>query len=138
MGSEMCIRDSASTRAERRQTDTFAAVREIWEDFNSLLGAHYDPSEDLVIDEQLVCSRTRSPCIALSILASLENMENYKVVYRWCADGRHRVFLNDDPLIRKNRNERTCVHDLVMHLISPYLGTGRNITGDRHFSNMKL
>ena len=51
--------DDASTRAERRQTDTFAAVREIWEDFNSLLGAHYDPSEDLVIDEQLVCSRTR-------------------------------------------------------------------------------
>ena len=53
--------DDAATRPQRKETDTFAAVREIWEDFNSLLGAHYDPSEELVVDEQLICSRTRSP-----------------------------------------------------------------------------
>ena len=125
--------DDASTRAERRQTDTFAAVREIWEDFNSLLGAHYDPSKDLVIDEQLVCSRTRSPRRTFNP----SKPGKYGELYRWCPDGRHRFFLNGNPLIRKNRNERTCVHDLVMHLVSPYLGTGRNITGDHYFSNMK-
>ena len=125
--------DDASTRAQRKQTDTFAAVREIWEDFNSLLGAHYDPSEDLVIDEQLVCSRTRSPHRTFNP----SKPGKYGELYRWCADGRHRFFLKGDPLIRKQRNERTSVHDLIMNLVSPYLGTGRNVTGDRYFSNVK-
>lgn len=125
--------DDSTTRPQRKEHDSFAAVREIWEDFNGLLGAHYNPSEELVVDEQLVSSRTRSPHRTFNPIKP----GKYGELYRWCADGKNRFFLKGDPLIRKQANERATVHDLVITLVSPYLGTGRNITGDRYFSSMK-
>ena len=37
--------DNRETRDGREKVDKFAAIREVFEDFNSLLRVHYTPSE---------------------------------------------------------------------------------------------
>ena len=45
--------DNPQERTQLWETDRFAAVREIWEIFNSNLSKHVTPSEYLLIDETL-------------------------------------------------------------------------------------
>ena len=53
--------DNAEDRSNRKVTDTFAAIREIWTEWNEKLKLFYIPSHSITIDEQLVASRCRSP-----------------------------------------------------------------------------
>ena len=51
--------DNPQERTQLRETDRFAAVREIWEIFNSNLSKHVAPSEYLSIDETLYPMRQK-------------------------------------------------------------------------------
>lgn len=41
----------------------------------------------------------------------------------------------NDLVAAQQHKEKNKVHNLVLELVSPYLGSGRNVTGDRYFSN---
>ena len=57
-----CLRfDDKATREERKQTDPFAAVRELWEHFIDRCRTSYRPGSFITIDEQLLAFRGRSP-----------------------------------------------------------------------------
>ena len=54
--------DNLQKRTQLRETDRFAAVREIWEIFNSNLSKHVAPSEYVSIDETLYPMRQQIAC----------------------------------------------------------------------------
>lgn len=57
-----CLRfDDKLTREVRKQTDKFAAVREIWEIFESCCRQNYTPSEYVIINETLLGLKGRCP-----------------------------------------------------------------------------
>lgn len=134
--------DESTGRRERAGSDTFTAFREVWTDFNDSLRKHYEPSAYLVVDEQLVTSRCRSPHRTYNPFKP----GKYGEMYRWCVDGERRYVYKGNPLIKKPEDpvaaaahkEANKVRNLVLDLLEPYLGTGRNVTGDRYFSSCEL
>ena len=46
--------DNYPNRPTRQGNDRLAAIRQVWETFNSNLGNIYIPNEALTVDEQLV------------------------------------------------------------------------------------
>ena len=44
--------DDKATRTERRESDIFAPIQDIWEKFLSTLKKHYNPRPFLMVDEQ--------------------------------------------------------------------------------------
>ena len=67
-------------------------------------------------------------------------------MYRWCVDAEKRYVCKGNPLIKKPEDpvaaaahkEANRVRSLVLDLLEPYLGTSRNVTGDRYFSSYEL
>ena len=55
------IFDDKQTREQRRSTDKFAAVRDLWNSFVAQCKDIYSPSECLTVDEQLLGFRGRCP-----------------------------------------------------------------------------
>ena len=134
--------DSATRRRERARKDTFTTFREIWTEFNSSLTKHFEPSAHLVVDEQLVTSK----CLSPHRTYNPSKPGKYGEMYRWCVDAEKRYVCKGNPLIKKPEHpveaaahkEANRVRSLVLDLLEPYLGTGRNVTGDRYFSSFEL
>ncbi|CAF2860561.1 unnamed protein product [Rotaria sp. Silwood2] len=53
--------DDKTTREERKRTDKFTAIREIWSDFQNYLKTCYTPGSYVTIDEQLLGFRGKCP-----------------------------------------------------------------------------
>jgi hypothetical protein len=134
--------DDYRTRVERYKKDTFAAFREIWDDFNRLLPLHFEASYSVVVDEQLVKSRCRSPHRTYQPAKP----GKYGELIRWVADSEYRYVYRGSPLVKKPENEEAAaahtqvnkVVNLVKYLTEVFTGTGRNVTGDRYFSSFAL
>ena len=57
-----CLRfDDKATREERKKTDKFAPIREIWSDFQNNIRTCYTPGSFVTVDEQLLGFRGRCP-----------------------------------------------------------------------------
>ncbi len=57
-----CLRfDGKTTRNERKQTDKFVAIREIWSDFQNNLRKYYLLGPSVTIDENLLGFRVKCP-----------------------------------------------------------------------------
>jgi hypothetical protein len=55
-----CLRfDDKQTRVDRKKVDTFAPVRDIWEEFIAICRSSYTPSSYMTLDEQLLAFRGR-------------------------------------------------------------------------------
>lgn len=134
--------DDSSLRAERYQTDTYCAFREIWDLFNDRLTLFFVPSRSLVVDEQLVKSRCRSPHRTYN----LAKPGKYGELVRWVADGKFRYFYRGSPLVKRPidseaaaaHREQNKVNNVVNYLLVPFYNSGRNVTGDRYFSSFVL
>ena len=94
------------------------------------------------VDEQLISSRCRSPHRTYNPAKP----GKYGEMIRWCSDAKYRYFFRGSPLLRTPKNteaaathkEANKVNNLVLYLVQSFFGTGRNITGDRYFSNFDL
>jgi hypothetical protein len=119
-----------------------AAFREFFEEWNENLRRYFVPIKSLVVDEQLVSSRCRSP----NKIYNPSKPGKYGELVRWCADAEFRYFLNGNPLTRRpedasaatRHKENNSAKNLVLDLTGPFLDRGRNITGDRFFSSTAL
>ena len=89
--------DDSSSRTERYQTDSYCAFREIWNMFNDRLPSFFEPSHSLVVDEQLVKSRCRSPHRTYNPAKP----GKYGEMIRWVADGKFRYFYRGSPLVKR-------------------------------------
>ena len=110
--------------------------------FQRSLTSFFEASDSIVVDEQLISSRCRST----NRTYNPAKPSKYGEIIRWCADAEYRYFIRGSPLLRKPNNATAAaahkkadkVNNLVLYLVQSFSGTGRNITGDRYFSNYDL
>lgn len=134
--------DDKDLREQRLVTDTFAAISEIWDEWNRRLPQFFNASYNITVDEQLVSSRTRSP----HRVYNPSKPGKYGELIRWSADSKHRYMFKgnpwtkrpEDPVAKDRHIQSNKATNLVLDLVLPFTDTGRNITSDRFFSSVPL
>lgn len=128
--------DDLSTRAERKEQDKLAPIREITDIFAKNCRESYKPSAFGTIDEQLVTFRGR--CSFKVYIPSKPGKYGIKV-WAFCdADNYYccnfEVYLGKlNGIAEKNQGPR-----VVKTLASHWYGSGRNITTDNFFTDITL
>ncbi|XP_043193754.1 piggyBac transposable element-derived protein 4-like [Amphibalanus amphitrite] len=131
--------DDRETREERKKVDKFAAIRELFEEFNKLLRVYFSPSECVTVDETLrsfrgrcgfICYMPNKPC-------------KYGILIRDVADANSRYMLGMLPYTGKADQPDPTFHitgaaNIVKHLVEPYANSGRNVTVDRLYTSVEL
>ena len=134
--------DDKNTRQERTVTDTFAAISDVWNEWNDRLPQFFNASYSITVDEQLVSSRSRSP----HRVYNPAKPGKYGELIRWSADSQHRYMYKGKPWTKRPEDvaakethiESNKAKNLVLDLVLPFYGTGRNVTGDRFFTSLSL
>ena len=132
-----CLRfDNWHTREERKVDNKFAVVAEIWDIFLINLRRAYIPDDCITVDEQLVGYRGRIPGrtyipskprkYGLKIFSACESSSGYA--------------LNGIPYGGKEGDQvhRNLAQDIVMRLLEPYFGTGRDVCTNNFFTSYDL
>lgn len=134
--------DDPGARPQRIPVDTFAAVRDLWDQWNRNLQYYFLPTESITIDEQLVSSRTRSP----HRIYNPSKPGKYGELIHWACDANYRYFIKGHPLTKRPidpaaaevHREENKAKSLVLYLGAPALDSGKCIVGDRFFSSVDL
>lgn len=127
--------DDSSTRNERKKTDKAAAIRDVWNSFNSNLPKYFKPHESITIDEQLFPFKGKCPFRVyipnkpdprgIRIDFACDSQTSYPlkgILYTGKAIGGER---------ETNFGEKR-----LLELASPYKNTGRNITADNLYTTL--
>ncbi|XP_022093375.1 piggyBac transposable element-derived protein 3-like [Acanthaster planci] len=128
--------DNKATRAQRRSTDKFAPIRDIFEMFARACRRHYSPSECVTIDEQLVAFRGR--CSFRQYMP--KKPAKYGLKFWASVDSTSHYLHNIQPYTGKRSNRVECHLGarVVKELAEPLFGTGRNITANDFFVSSDL
>uniref|UniRef100_A0A3B3SZ47 PiggyBac transposable element-derived protein domain-containing protein n=1 Tax=Paramormyrops kingsleyae TaxID=1676925 RepID=A0A3B3SZ47_9TELE len=129
--------DKKETRRTRIQDNKFALVSEIWERFVQNSIACYKPGVDITVDEQLFPTKTR--CSFIQYIAS--KPDKFGIKFWLAADVGTKYMLNGAPYLGKDETRRPGQRlgdSVVLKMVEPYLGKGRNITTDSFFTSLKL
>ena len=129
--------DDYKTRASRRQTDKFAALREIFDDFAENLSRYSNPSESVTVDEMTVAYRG----FKCSFVVYNKDKPNPYGIKLWTlADAQNRFVYNLQPYLGKvgEKSEKGLGQRVVLDLIKPVSKTGRNVCADNFFSTKNL
>lgn len=132
-----CLRfDSRDTRNERKQSDSFTHIREIWEIFIEICRSSYTPSTYLTIDEQLVGFRGRCP-----FRIYIPNKPaKYGIKIVMLCDSSSKYMIDASPYLGKgtNTNGLPLATHFVRELTKSVQGSNRNITMDNWFTSIPL
>ncbi|XP_043226473.1 piggyBac transposable element-derived protein 4-like [Amphibalanus amphitrite] len=131
--------DNRADPEERRKRDKFAAIRDVFSDFNSRLAKFYTPSDCITVDETLRAYRGRCGFV----IYMPNKPDKYGLLFRDVADVRSRYMLNIMPYAGKAEDPDPELHitgasNVVHHLVRPFYRTGRNVTADRFYSSVDL
>ena len=128
--------DDKSTRAARRETDKFAPIREIWEDFISKCTQYYSPASYCTIDEQLLSFRARCPFKVYN--GAKPDKYGMKIVM--LNDSRTFYMHTAEPYVGtvQKENAESVPSYYIRKLSEPLHGSGRNITCDNWFSSVEI
>lgn len=129
--------DDKTTRAQRKQNDRLAPIREFWTIFLRNCRQNIIPSPFLCVDEQLVPTRGRCP-----IRVYMPNKPSKYGVKVWVlADVGTGYFVDGDIYLRRRNGEapeRNQGARVVIQLCRRFYNSGRNVTFDRFFSSIPL
>lgn len=128
--------DDKNDRAERRATDKFAPIRQIWDIYIENCKRYYTPHEYCTIDEQLMSFRGHCPFRIY--MASKPDKYGIKIVM--LNDSRTFYMVNAIPYIGQVQceNNESVPTYYVRKLSEPIHHTNRNITMDSWFSSIPL
>ena len=129
--------DMRSTRSERLHTEKFALVLYVWNHFIENCKSHYNPHEDITIDEQLFPTKARYPFT--QYIAS--KPDKFGIKFWLAADVQSKYCLNGFPYLGKDDHrpsDQTLSEHVVLKLMEPFLGGGHNVTTDNFFTSVKL
>ena len=129
--------DDSETREERKRTDKFAAIREIFDMFINNCTSRYCPGENLTIDEQLIGFRGRCPF--RMYIANKPAKYGLKLIM--VCDSETSYMLNAMPYLGKHTQPPQGIplgQYVTTKLVAPYANTNRNITGDNWFTSIPL
>lgn len=132
-----CARfDNFRDRRTRLPNDRLAAISEFWQQFVSNLRRVYIPEEVITVDEQLVGYRGRIP--GRTYIPSKPRKYGIKIF--WACEAKTGYALNGCIYQGKQGNEvhRNLGHDIVMELLRPYFGSGREVVTDNYFTSHGL
>ncbi|XP_029966199.1 uncharacterized protein LOC115401946 [Salarias fasciatus] len=129
--------DSKRTRAERLQTDRFAAMSELWESFRKNCVTFYRPGRHITVDEQLYPSKTCCPF--LHYIAT--KPDKFGIKFWVACDLKSKYICNVFPNVGKEPDrpkEERLSESVVMKLMGPFLDQGRTVTTDNFFTSLSL
>ena len=134
-----CLRfDDRRTRNQRKETDSLAPVRIIFETFVNNCQKSFSPGENLTVDEMLPGFRGR--CQFRQYIPSKPNKYGIKLYSLVDARMFYTVKLEiyagqqpQGPFCFSNKP-----NDVVMRMAEPLFGSGRNITADNWFTSFDL
>ncbi|XP_066969259.1 piggyBac transposable element-derived protein 4-like [Macrobrachium rosenbergii] len=124
------------TRKDRKRTDKFAAMREIWDKLISNCTTRYSPGEHTTIDEQLLGFRGRCPFR----IYIANKPAKYGIKLIMVCDAKTNYMLNALPYPGKHTQPhgRALAHYVTTKLVALYASSKRNITGDNWFTSVPL
>ncbi|TRZ00662.1 hypothetical protein DNTS_013001 [Danionella cerebrum] len=125
--------DKKETRRTRVQVNKFALVADVWEKFIQNSIACYKPSAD----EQLFATKAR--CSFIQYIAS--KPDKFGIKFWLAADVDTKYMVNGAPYLGKDETRmpgQRLGDSVVLKMVEPYLGKGRNITTDNFFTSLEL
>lgn len=128
--------DDKTTRNQRKESDKFCAIRDIWERYTENCRNNYTPSEYVTVDEQLLGFRGRCP-----FRMYIPNKpDKYGIKIVMLCDAKTFYMVSAIPYIGKeNRPSNMSIPtQYVLKLSEPIQKTNRNITVDNWFTSMAL
>ena len=129
--------DIREERSIRLKTDKFALFSTVWNRFIENCKSHYSPNENITIDEQLFPTKARYPFT--QYMAS--KPDKFGIKFWLAVDAESKYLVNGFPYLGKDehrpKNESVSEY-VVLQLMDPYLGKGRNVTTDNFFTSVKL
>jgi len=132
-----CLRfDNWHTRPIRRVDDKFAAVSEVWNIFLRNIRTVYIPGDCITVDEQLLGYRGRVP--GRTYIPSKPRKYGLKIF--WACESNSGYALNAMAYGGKEGNSvhHNLAQDVVMKLLQPWYGTGRDVCTDNYFTSYSL
>jgi len=128
--------DEIETREERRQSDRFALVSEMWDILIEQCKKNYEPSSYLTVDERLV--GFRGNCPFRMYIPSKPN--KYGIKFFLLCDVATRYMVNGIPYLGKGSNPSNTPAGtyFTKRLVQHIAGSCRNITADNWFSSIAL
>nr|CAH7732023.1 unnamed protein product [Callosobruchus chinensis] len=135
-----CLRfDNIFTRQNRKPTDKFAPIREVWELFVSNCKNSYCVGEYVTLDEMLFSFRGRCPFrvyipnkpskYGIKVFALIDARTFYTV-------NLEEVYLGEQPIGPFRVSNK--VPDVVKRMIEPINGSGRNVSMDNWFTSFSV
>ncbi|CAF1503089.1 unnamed protein product [Rotaria sordida] len=133
-----CLRfDDKTTREERKKTDKFAAIREIWSDFEDNIKTCYVPGPYVTIDEQLLPFRGKCPFRQFIP----KKPDKYGLKFWLCVDVQTYYVFNAFPYLGRQPDQERQTKigaSVVLELLKPLYGSNRNVTIDNFFTSVQL
>ncbi|CAG5011701.1 unnamed protein product [Parnassius apollo] len=129
--------DNVDTRLDRRRSDKFAPLREIYEDFDNNLKKYYSLGPHVTIDEKV--EKTRGRCPFCQYIPSKPG--KYGVKLHLMADSKTFYTYNIEPYVGTNEgpyNLSNSASDVVKRLVTPIRGSHRNIVMDNWYTSLPL
>ncbi|XP_057693608.1 piggyBac transposable element-derived protein 1-like [Corythoichthys intestinalis] len=129
--------DDMFTRAEKVETDKFAAISTVWEPFVKNCISVFNPGRHITINEQLFPSKTRS-CFRQYIA---RKPDKFGIKFWVAFDLKSNYICNAIPYLGKDPScpsgERLS-ESVVMKLMEPFMDKGRTVTTDNFFTSLSL
>lgn len=129
--------DDKTTRSERRQTNKFAAIQELWESAMKRCGDAFFPGQHTTVDEQLFPCKCRCPF--LQYISA--KPDKFGIKFWLICDVDNKYVLNAVPYTGKDeqRDPRVSVPEsVVMNLTKAYTNSGISVTTDNFFTSSSL
>ena len=129
--------DDFFSRRQRRETDKFCLISEVWNCFIESCKKCNVPNCDLTIDEQLFPCKAKCPFIQY-----MANKPDKFVIKFWLlADAQSKYLCNGKPYLGRDPSGSRCSDlpgDVCLTLLQPYYKKGNNVTTDNYFTSLKL
>ncbi|XP_038828721.1 piggyBac transposable element-derived protein 4-like [Salvelinus namaycush] len=124
--------DARETRRMHLETDKFALVSEVWDAFLQNCVSSYKPGVKITVEVQWFPSKAK--CTFTQYIPYKQDKWGMKLLL--AADIDSKYVLNVFPYLGKGESQLP--ENVVMRLVEPYLGEGRNVNTDEIFTSLPL
>ena len=129
--------DDFFSRRQRRETDKFCLISEVWNCLIENCKKCNVPNCDLTIDEQLFLCKTRCPFIQYMA----NKPDQFGIKFWLLADAQSKYLCNGKPYLGRDPSRSRCSDlpgGVCLTLLQPYYKKGYNVTTDNYFTSLKL
>ncbi|XP_071749598.1 piggyBac transposable element-derived protein 4-like [Lepeophtheirus salmonis] len=129
--------DIRSTRSQRLQNDKFALISMVWERLVKKFKLLYRPGENITIDGQLFPTKARYSFTQYMA----KKPDTFGIKFGLTVDASSKYLVNGFPYLKEDSQRlanKFLSEFVVMKLMEPYLGKGRNVTTNNFFTSLSL